>query len=94
MNYVEIEVTCKTCGQQKQPHGRSASMHRSYCDNDCVGYNDGPKPGCLWPGETSEDFGYKHCLHATKQAGENSEKDGITEQDIAETNWPKYPDFR
>ncbi len=41
-------------------------MNSDYCDEGCSGYREDPKPGCLWPGETGSDFGYAHCLNATK----------------------------
>ena len=63
---VGISVTCTVCHRTKKPHGRSAPIATSYCDDDCIGYTLEPLPGCLWPGETSEDFGYAHCYRATK----------------------------
>lgn len=72
-NWVGVVVICGTCGDQKAPHGRSASGLRQYCqplwqDEGCAGYYDDPKPGCLWPGETSEDFGYPHCENGARLA--------------------------
>jgi hypothetical protein len=64
---VGISVTCTTCGRNKEPHGRSASMYSSGCDSDCEGYRSEPLPGCLWPGETDADFGYQSCTHSTRQ---------------------------
>lgn len=64
---VGVEVRCGTCGRQKQPHGRSAPLGHGLCDSDCPGYNQEPKPGCLWPGETERDFGFPVCAHATKE---------------------------
>ena len=53
-------VSCMTCGRRKKPRGRSAPMElaRSLCDSECEGYYQEPFPGQLWPGETSEEFGY------------------------------------
>jgi hypothetical protein len=53
-------VDCLTCRRRKKPRGRSAplEMANGLCDQDCEGYNDDPKPGFLWPGETREEFGY------------------------------------
>ena len=64
---VGIAVECSVCGLRKKPHGRSAglAMANSLCDQDCPGYLDTPEPGCLWPGESEEDFGYPTCDHAT-----------------------------
>ena len=66
---VGVAVQCETCGKTKTPHGRDAGAlaANSYCDTDCPGYNDDPIPGCLWPGETDEDFGYRSpdCLGAS-----------------------------
>jgi hypothetical protein len=55
-----VAVDCTTCGMRKKPVGRSAPMEmaNSLCDHECPGYYQDPKPGELWPGETSEEFGY------------------------------------
>lgn len=47
---------CTVCGRRKQPRGRSvpAECHGSYCDYDCAGYEQEPKPGHLWPEEELE----------------------------------------
>ncbi len=68
---VGIRVTCSTCGKPKAPHGRSVAwaMTDSLCSHHCAGYNEDPRPGCLWPGETAEDFGYHSCDHATEERG-------------------------
>lgn len=65
---VGIAVECTTCHRDKAPHGRSVPMlGPSYCTDECIGYKADPMPGCLWPGETEEDFGYPICAHATKE---------------------------
>ena len=47
------EVACRTCGKTKAPVGRSVALETatSYCDDDCPGYRQEPKPDPLWPGE-------------------------------------------
>lgn len=57
---VGVAVNCTVCGLRKKPVGRSAAaeMANSLCDHECPGYYADPKPGCLWPGETREEFGY------------------------------------
>ena len=61
-----IHVVCTMCKRRKKPHGRSAPMDWHGCaQGECDGYNEDPKPGCLWPGETDADFGYDCCDHAT-----------------------------
>lgn len=62
-----IQVTCTVCERIKAPRGRSLpwQLELSYCHADilsdmCPGYLLDPKPGDLFPGETSEEFGY-HC---------------------------------
>lgn len=50
----ERVVYCATCHKRKGPAGRSAPMGCYYCDWDCPGYNQDPKPGHLWPGELAE----------------------------------------
>jgi len=57
---VGVEVDCTVCYLRKKPVGRSAPMEmaNSLCDSDCPGYYQEPYAGQLWPGETSEDFGY------------------------------------
>jgi hypothetical protein len=62
-----IAVICTVCGLRKKPHGRSAPPEIHYCNQDCSGYQDEPKPGCLWPGETEADFGYPICDNATEE---------------------------
>ena len=48
-------VQCNVCGQFKQPRGRSAPMESSYCDHECDGYTQEPRPQELWPGERYGD---------------------------------------
>lgn len=67
---VGVQVHCTVCGHMKQPHGRSVPLGAYYCDGDCPGYKLDPKPGCLWPGETEEDFGFPICSRATKEVEE------------------------
>lgn len=55
---VGVEVRCATCGQVKQPVGRSAALADYGCNDDCPGYREEPRPGSLWPGERSDEFGY------------------------------------
>ncbi len=57
-NKVGALVRCAHCGIQKQPVGRSAGIHAYYCDHECPGYYESPRPGSLWPGESEVDFGY------------------------------------
>lgn len=64
---VGIRVYCSVCHRQKVPHGRSASDQFSYCQQYCPGYDEEPKPGCLWPGETEKDFGYEVCPNAVEE---------------------------
>ena len=67
---IGVQVYCAICFRAKAPHGRSVpdATYGTYCvdDESCSGYSRDPKPGCLWPGETSDDFGYAHCLNATE----------------------------
>lgn len=55
---IGIRVVCATCGRTKTPIGRSSPLTASYCNDECSGYRQPPFPGSLWPGETSEEFGY------------------------------------
>ncbi len=69
-NRVGIRVECAVCHKRKAPHGRSVPlMGRQYCTSEsvCAGYQMDPLPGCLWPGETSEQFGFHHCDNATEE---------------------------
>lgn len=78
MSYVGIRVECSVCGLQKRPHGRSAPMTLVMCEpEDCVGYDQLPLVGCLWPGETSEDFGYSCCNLGTQPSGNNEMELGV-----------------
>lgn len=51
---------CTVCGMRKAPVGRSLPLEacNSYCDWDCRGYKQDPKPGHLWPSER-EDLEYR-----------------------------------
>jgi hypothetical protein len=53
----EVWPTCTTCGLVKKPHGRSLPLEMSmgYCDSDCPGYYQDPKPGHLFPGELARE---------------------------------------
>ena len=55
---VGIVVRCRVCGERKAPIGRSVPLAMSLCESDCPGYRQEPYPGSLWPGETSDEFGY------------------------------------
>ena len=55
---VGIVVRCVRCGHTKKPIGRDAPLNTYYCDDDCLGYRSEPRPGSLWPGERSDEFGY------------------------------------
>ena len=64
-----VRVECVVCGKSKRPHGRSVpmEMERSLCSPECDGYNLDPQAGCLWPGETDDEFGYRSCKNATEE---------------------------
>lgn len=70
---VGISVSCLKCGRDKSPHGRSVPDLRAdaYCTEGggCSGYWDAPLPGCLWPRETEEEFGFNICGNAVKDVG-------------------------
>ncbi len=55
---VGIRVRCAVCGATKKPMGRSTPLGGYYCDPECKGYYEEPKPGSLWPGESEQEFGY------------------------------------
>ena len=67
---IGIAVVCTICHQMKAPHGRSVPMGASYCTEECEGYELDPHVGCLWPRETSKDFGYQHCDKGTVEIDE------------------------
>lgn len=48
---VGVGVNCTVCLKRKQPTGRSVPNAAAYCNFECAGYYEEPKPGCLWPGE-------------------------------------------
>lgn len=64
---VGIVVYCTHCGLRKCPHGRSAPIGLLLCERECPGYDADPLPGCLWPGESPEEFGYECCSNATQE---------------------------
>jgi len=57
-NKIGVRVDCTVCGRTKKPIGRSAPVETYLCDDDCVGYNQEPRVGSLWPNESEADFGY------------------------------------
>ena len=63
---VGVSVRCTLCGRTKKPVGRSAPLGTHWCDDDCEGYRCDPKPGCLWPGESEDEFGYACGTNATE----------------------------
>jgi hypothetical protein len=73
-NRVGAVVQWTTCGLQKKPRGRSGPLMTHYCEprhNDedyggCVGYEQDPQAGSLWPGESCADFGYGHSHDGTE----------------------------
>ncbi len=40
----------------------------AWCNFECEGYSDDPRPGDLWPGESEKEFGYPVTSDATKEA--------------------------
>ncbi len=67
---VGVRVMCTMCGKVKKPHGRSAPVDSWMCvsgfEDECKGYQEAPRVGCLWPGETDADFGYACCDYGTE----------------------------
>jgi len=58
---IGVAVDCTVCGRRKPPIGRSVPMDTAggYCDtHDCPGWQQEPRSGSLWPGESEADFGY------------------------------------
>lgn len=63
-----IAVYCKLCFKRKAPHGRSIPIGASFCTSEnCLDYDREPRPGCLWPGETADEFGFFSCDNATEE---------------------------
>lgn len=63
-NKFGVRVECLTCGRPKNPRGRDAGVYMasSYCTREgCQGYDDEPRAGSLWPGESEADFGFPVC---------------------------------
>lgn len=76
-NRVGVVVRCATCGLMKKPIGRSGPLQATYCEpnhfaeqDGCDGYDQEPRVGTLWPGETCADFGYAHSHDGTVVAVE------------------------
>lgn len=73
-NRVGVTVRCFVCGHQKKPAGRSGPLRAYYCEpvrdslsEGCVGYDQEPRVGTLWPGESCTDFGYAHSHDGTEE---------------------------
>lgn len=80
-NRVGVIIRCAVCGDMKKPIGRAGPLGASYCDLDCPGYTQKPYVGSLWPGETSEEFGYPIGINGTVEVAhslpqQEQEKDG------------------
>ena len=69
-NLIGIRVECAVCGYMKKPIGRSGPLGAMYCDEDCQGYRQAPFVGSLWPGETSEQFGYPVSTDGTREVNQ------------------------
>lgn len=56
----EADATCTVCGRRKPPIGRDVPAEASggYCEHECPGHNEEPRPGHLWPGELARS---KEC---------------------------------
>jgi hypothetical protein len=65
---VGVRVRCGECGRTKKPIGRSEPLGVSYCNDECHGYRNNPRPGSLWPGESEADFGYPVGADGTTDA--------------------------
>ena len=76
MMKVGIAVYCTFCGKRKCPRGRSAPLGMSACFDDCYGYQEEPKVGDLWPGETEEEFGYPVSANGTREEEPNETQRG------------------
>lgn len=52
----ERRAECSVCRRIKAPRGRSVAMEAAsgYCHRDCLGYEQEPMPGHLWPGELAQ----------------------------------------
>jgi hypothetical protein len=70
---IGVSVQCATCGDMKKPVGRFGPLGVTYCEppwdgHGCEGYWQEPRPGSLWPGERSDDFGYPVGTDGTAEA--------------------------
>ncbi len=67
---IGIAVNCAQCGLRKKPIGRCAplEMANGLCDYECPGYVKEPQPGSLWPGESSEEYGFPVADVGTRPA--------------------------
>ncbi len=66
---IGVAVQCTVCGLRKKPIGRSApvAMANGLCDHECSGYDQEPKPGSLWPGESERDLGHPCGVNGTRE---------------------------
>lgn len=74
-----ISVYCASCGHKKKPRGRSAPIGLHMCDSACPGYDEAPRVGDLWPGETEEEFGYPCSADGTIASAAVQSREGETE---------------
>lgn len=52
-----VMPTCTVCHRPKPPRGRSVALEAAngYCEHECHGYEQQPRPGHHWPNEECDD---------------------------------------
>jgi hypothetical protein len=70
---IGISIECAVCHRTKKPRGRSAPLEMSLCNHECLGYNQEPFVGDLWPRESEKDFGYPVSSHGTREVNNGQE---------------------
>lgn len=81
-------VECTTCGLPKKPRGRHAAADgQLMCNFDCEGYQDEPRPGTLWPGETWPP------TTATEDTPERPDVEGLRKRLLSDCPAAKHGDL-
>lgn len=85
---IGLSVQCRVCGRSKAPRGRSAPIGSNYCTRaGCKGYDQEPRVGDLWPGETEEAFGYPVSADGTAEVSTRGDSRAARDESQPDRYW-------
>lgn len=83
-------VVCSTCGNRKNPVGRSVAPEMHGCDWECPGYWEAPRPDQLWPGERCAPPLCTHTGPLTEPTPEQVQVVGQVAERVQEALSPRH----